>query len=136
MMRRTPMKRGTKPMARGQPLKAKAPMKRRYKPADGRENREYAMACYGEPCYLRLVPCAHKDTVVPCHANWGIYGKGGALKANDLYTVPGCLHCHHDLDQGKRLTKSERQAAWEAAYERWKPARMTKMSGDADGSPR
>lgn len=128
------MKRSTKPMKAyaikpgGMRSMKRTPMKRRYKPAAERENREYAVACYGEPCYLRLVPCAHKDTVVPCHANWAIYGKGGALKADDLYTVPGCMHCHHDLDQGKRLSKAERQAAWEAAYERWKVARMTKMS--------
>lgn len=129
MMRRTPMKRGTKPMSRGTGLKAKAPMKRRYKPAAARDNREYALACYGEPCYLRIVPCAKRETVVPCHSNQGIHGKGGALKANDLYTVPGCMHCHHELDQGKKLTKDERKAYWDRAYARWEIARVAKMSG-------
>ena len=128
MLRRTPMKRGTKSMSRDQALKAKAPMKRRYKPAAARENREYALACYGEPCYLRLVPCAHLDTVVPAHSNQQKHGKGTGHKASDIYTVPGCQACHHEIDQGHRLSKEERRAIWDAAYARWEVARVAKMT--------
>lgn len=128
MMRRAPMKRSAKPMARGQALKPKAPMKRRYKAAAARQNREYALACYGEPCYLRLVPCARRETVVPCHSNQQKHGKGTGHKADDLYTVPGCLHCHHELDQGSRLSKDERREAWDGAYARWISVRAKKMS--------
>lgn len=134
-MRRTPMKRGTKPMSRGSGLKAKAPMKRRYKPATSRENREYALACYGEPCYLRLVPCAKRETVVPAHSNQQQHGKGMGIKADDLYTVPACLHCHAELDQGHRLTKDERRLAWDRAYERWISVRSKKMSSAKSGNP-
>lgn len=135
MLRRTPMKRGTKSMSRDQALKAKAPMKRRYKPAAARENREYALACYGEPCYLRLVPCAHLDTVVPAHSNQQQHGKGMGIKADDLYTAPACLHCHIELDQGHRLSKEERRQAWDRAYERWISVRSKKMSSDESVKP-
>ena len=130
MLRRTPMKRGTKPMSRGGGLKATAPMKRRYKPQAERENREYALACYDEPCWL-LVPgirCAPRATVVPCHANQIARGKGMGLKANDLYTVPGCMNCHHEIDQGHRLSKDERRSIWDRAYAAWEVARVTKMT--------
>ena len=121
-------------MSRGQALKAKAPMKRRYKPAAARENREYALACYGEPCYLRIVPCAKRDTVVPCHSNQAIHGKGAGIKADDLYTVPGCMHCHYELDQGKNLSREQRKEAWDRAYARWKIARIAKMSCNDNGT--
>lgn len=129
-MRRTPMKRGTKPMSRGAGLKAKAPMRRRYKPQSERENREFALACYGEPCYLRVpgVQCAKRETVVPCHSNQSKHGKGAGLKADDIYTVPGCMHCHHEIDQGKRLTRAERFAIWDAAYSVWEQHRSKKMT--------
>lgn len=130
MMRRTPMKRGTKPMSRGTGLKAKGPMRRRYKPQSQRQGREYALACYGEPCYLRVpgVSCAKPDTVVPCHSNQQKHGKGTSHKADDRYTVPGCMHCHHEIDQGHRLTKDERRGIWDRAYQRWEPRRAVKMA--------
>lgn len=130
MMRRTPLKRGIKQLSRSTPLKAKAPMRRRYKPQASRPNREYALACYGEPCYLRVpgVQCANRDTVVPCHSNQSQHGKGLGLKADDEKTVPGCMHCHHEIDQGRRLSREERFAIWDRAYARWAPQRVVKMS--------
>lgn len=130
MMRRTPMKRGTKPLARGTPLRAKSRKKRQHKTNPELDRREYADACFGEPCYLRVpgVQCAGLKTVVPCHSNQGVHGKGGGLKAYDIYTVPGCMHCHHEIDQGKRLTRAERFAVWDRAYEIWSQRRVVKMS--------
>lgn len=131
------MKRGTKPMSRGSGLKAKAPMKRRYKPQAGRTNREYALACYGEPCYLRVpgVQCARRETVVPCHSNQAVHGKGLGIKAHDTYTVPGCMHCHHELDQGHRLSRDQRRDIWDRAYERWISVRTKKMSSAESVKP-
>ena len=128
MLRRTPMKRGTKPMQRGQALKAKAPMKRGYKPASTRENREYALACYGEPCFLRMpgMRCWSLDTVVPAHRN---EGKGMGLKVDDELTVPACYGCHAEYDQGKRFTREEKREFWNRAFIAWKVARVAKMSG-------
>lgn len=57
--------------------------------------------------------------MVPCHSNQGKHGKGMGIKASDKFTVPGCHACHHEIDQGMRLTREERRAAWDAAYARW-----------------
>jgi hypothetical protein len=77
-------------------------------------------ACEGQPCFLAIpaVCCGRLDTVVPCHANWSDYGKGGFRKADDKYTVPGCWTCHAWLDQGK-ASYEDKRASWENAYERW-----------------
>lgn len=130
MMRRTPMKRGTKPLARSTPLRANSRKKRPHKTNPELDRREYVDACFGEPCYLRIpgVKCAGIKTVVPCHSNQGIHGKGGGLKAYDIYTVPGCMHCHHELDQGRRLSREQRADIWNRAYERWISIRNKKMS--------
>lgn len=41
-----------------------------------------------------------RATVVACHSNLSIHGKGGARKADDHYSVWGCAECHRWLDQG------------------------------------
>lgn len=125
MMRRTPMKRGTKP------LKAKKPWRPRYKSQSKRPNREFAAACYGEQCYLR-VPGGCEGPVVPCHSNQQIHGKGMGLKADDYYTVPGCRRCHHEIDQGKELSKDGRRAVWDKSFEAWLPRRGAKMNEQGD----
>lgn len=82
---------------------------------------DYLAMCRGQPCYL-LVPgmAAHPiDTVVPAHSNQSIHGKGMGMKALDIYTVPGCIHCHAEIDQGMRFTKAEKFSIWDAAYQRW-----------------
>lgn len=82
---------------------------------------DYLAMCRGQPCYL-LVPgvAVHPiDTVVPAHSNQSIHGKGMGLKALDIYSVPGCAACHHEIDQGAHFTKAEKFAIWDAAYQRW-----------------
>lgn len=133
MMRRTPMKRGTKPLARRKPMsQGTSPIKRR-RPRK-RPDRAFADACFGQPCYL-LVPgveCAARNTVVPCHSNSQADGKGMGIKAKDERTVPGCMHCHYEIDQGKRLTKEERRDVWLRAYARWQPVRDVIMEVVSD----
>lgn len=50
------------------------------------------------------------------HANWGVYGKGMGQKAHDCFVAALCQDCHHEIDQGKELTKEERQQQWESAW--------------------
>lgn len=128
MMRRTPMNRGTAP------LKAKKRWKPRYKPESEREGREYALACYGEPCYLRIDRICTHANVVPCHSNQIKHGKGKGLKAKDEFTVPGCECCHYELDQGRTLTKDQRRDIWDGAYLRWAPRRAKKMGIEHDSA--
>ncbi|WP_254601823.1 nuclease domain-containing protein [Cupriavidus taiwanensis] len=140
LTRRTAMKPGG-PLQRRTSLRATAwqrqtaglvpsPFKKKRPKRRPMAERRYALACRGEPCYL-LIPGApeHRlDTVVDCHSNQLKHGKGGAIKAQDLYTVPGCAWCHHQIDQGNRLTKEERRAYWDDAYRRWVPVRAIKLA--------
>lgn len=93
--------------------------------------RRYALACRGEPCYLLIpgAPSHDRETVVDCHSNQLKHGKGGAIKAADEKTVPGCAWCHHAIDQGNWLTKEQRRNYWDDAYQRWVPVRAVKLAG-------
>lgn len=141
-LKRTPMKASSKPLARSSTLKTSKPMQRSDKPlaratapmrarsktnSDPRPKTGEAELCRGQQCYL-LVPgvLAHPvDTVVPCHSNAERHGKGMGMKAHDRYTVPGCLYCHSEIDQGMRFTREEKFALWDDAFARWKPVRET-----------
>lgn len=122
MLRRSPLQRKT-PMARA-PFKRRAPKKRR-----GWHEPKYLAACRGAACFLQLAGICQGacETVVPCHANWSEYGKGAGIKAKDIFTVPGCFHCHRELDQGFSLTREQKRAAWEWAFNRWQPVRAAKL---------
>jgi hypothetical protein len=67
----------------------------------------------------REIPCQHcgvdDGTVVAAHANWG-GGRGRSIKANDNLIASLCFCCHSELDQGKNLTKEERQTMWLTAH--------------------
>jgi hypothetical protein len=43
-------------------------------------------------------------------------GKGRGIKANDYRIAALCYTCHHELDQGNKLSKQERVDMWEAAH--------------------
>lgn len=144
--RTTPMSRGSstlstkKPMERGQAQLARAakPMRAKSKTnSDPRPKTGEAELCRGQPCYL-LVPgiMSHPgDTVVPCHSNQAIHGKGKGIKAHDRYTVPGCMHCHHAIDQSGQFTRAEKFALWDAAFARWEVARARLLKSQDEDSP-
>lgn len=132
-LRRTPMKPGTKPLLSHTPMARGEAKIRRVRPkaqkpkraAREEEDRDLMDMCRGVTCYL-LVPGVFRhatDTVVPCHSNQSIHGKGASLKAHNRFTVPGCHQCHYEIDQGMRLTKEEKFAIWDRAYERWEQVR-------------
>lgn len=56
---------------------------------------------------------------MPCHSNQQRHGKGVGLKSHDVFTVPGCLACHRELDFGKNLSREEKQNAFQLAHEQW-----------------
>ena len=71
-------------------------------------------ACREIPCQL----CGAADgTVVAAHSNQAKHGKGRGIKASDQYVAALCFNCHHEIDQGARMTKAARQEAWELAHE-------------------
>lgn len=121
-MKRSPLKPGTKGLARGKPMaRATKPIRQRSKTNAKRDSGGEDKLCRGQCCYLAIPGCCRGDiaSVVPCHSNQIRHGKGKGIKALDLYTVPGCRACHAELDQGKRFTKEEKFSIWDAAYARW-----------------
>jgi hypothetical protein len=77
----------------------------------------------GMPCLL-AVPgiCLGHDsrTTVACHSNNSKHGKAKARKADDQYSVWGCMACHRWLDQpigANGPTREERRAAFDLAHE-------------------
>jgi hypothetical protein len=55
------------------------------------------------------VMCGAQDgTVVAAHSNLQEHGKGMGLKAHDGMAAWLCHRCHSQLDQGKAMTKHEK----------------------------
>ena len=66
---------------------------------------------------LDCTHCGSGTMVQAAHTNWG-HGKGRSIKADDNLVAALCLRCHYAIDQGKDLSKEERQELWEAAHRR------------------
>ena len=65
------------------------------------------------PCQL----CGAQDgTVVAAHSNQMRDGKGRGLKAHDYRIAALCFKCHHEIDQGAKMSRQERLDAWEEAH--------------------
>jgi hypothetical protein len=141
MKRSAPMKRSAfkrpepKPfaLASKQTTLRRSAMKSRVKKVTVAEGAKYLEACRGEECYLRVpgVCCsigwAH-ESVVDCHSNQSRHGKAGAMKAKNIFTVPGCGPCHAWIDQNRVGTpKQEKYDIWDRAYAEWEPVRNRKM---------
>ena len=78
---------------------------------------------YRNPKLLKSIieaPCMHcgisDGTVVAAHSNQLRDGKGRGIKAHDYRIAALCYTCHHELDQGNKLSKQERVDMWEAAH--------------------
>lgn len=128
--RKTPMSRGSwKSSPSAATLKRRSTMKSRAKKPTVAEGSKYLAACRGAPCFLN-VKCPWTDwadpTVVDCHSNQSIHGKGGALKAKHWFTVPGCAACHEWLDRSGAAWE-QKCAVFNAALVRWEPVRARKM---------
>jgi len=69
---------------------------------------------------VRLSPCQNcgvsDGTVVAAHSNQLRDGKGRGLKAQDYRIAALCFTCHFDIDQGSKLSKTERVEIWEEAH--------------------
>lgn len=81
---------------------------------------------YRNPALLRLAAecprcmgCGrHNDgSVVAAHSNSARDGKGRSLKAHDYRIAFLCTYpCHHEIDQGSKLSREERTSFWEEAH--------------------
>lgn len=64
---------------------------------------------------IRALPCAEcgaSPRSQAAHSNFGIHGKGKALKADDRYTIPLCVTCHQGLDQNLSQQTRQQQLDW------------------------
>jgi hypothetical protein len=76
-------------------------------------NKKLLEACREMPCQH----CGAEDgTVVAAHSNQLRDGKGKGIKAHDYRVAALCFKCHADIDQGKALTKHQKQYLWEEAH--------------------
>lgn len=120
------MKAWNSTLKRGASQLKRSPMKRRSPKRRAGHNSAMRNACRGQQCYLAVpwvcLGAAGIYTVVPCHSNDPKHGKAMGLKADDIYTVPGCMACHQWLDQGP-APKQLKRDIWELAYSRWAPVR-------------
>ena len=90
----------------------------------------------GRQCLL-LVPgvcCFNPATTVACHSNLSQHGKAGARKADDCYSVWGCIACHTWLDQGL-APATEKSAAFMLALQRQASA-WERIADAPDAKPR
>ena len=91
----------------------------------------------GQQCLL-LVPgiCTNDSTtVVCCHSNLAIHGKGERRKADDHYSAWGCAACHSWLDQGP-APAARKEAVFMAAHLRqvlaWRALALAADTHDRD----
>jgi hypothetical protein len=71
--------------------------------------------------HVRGLPCARcwtEGRTQVSHSNALLDGKGRGIKAYPWRVAALCVECHALIDQGKDMTRAERQAAWESAH-RW-----------------
>jgi hypothetical protein len=60
---------------------------------------------------------ADDGTVVAAHSNQSKHGKGRSIKASDVYVASLCHQCHAEIDQGKRLSREDRNLVWTMAHQ-------------------
>ncbi|MGM8939539.1 DUF968 domain-containing protein [Psychrobacter glaciei] len=61
---------------------------------------------------LSCCQCGASPRSEAAHSNFGIHGKGKALKACDKYTIPLCRSCHARLDQNLSQQTRQQQLDW------------------------
>ena len=68
----------------------------------------------------RELPCQHcgreDGTVCGAHANSLAYDKGRGIKADDNRAASLCHRCHTEIDQGSRLSRTDRDQIWHVAH--------------------
>jgi len=84
---------------------------------------EIQMAVRELPCTAPLLSsptslmfyCGSRGTAW-AHSNWEVHGKGKNIKASDEFVAAMCSACHHELDQGHRLSEEQRKRFWWIAH--------------------
>lgn len=53
----------------------------------------------------------------PMHSNQQRHGRGLGLKAADHFHAAGCNECHDLIDKSSTLSREEKEALWQRAFE-------------------
>lgn len=81
-------------------------------------NKAIRDAARGEQCTMNSPACNYDpSTVVFCHSNYGLHGKGSGQKADDVFGFFGCAECHRWYDTGP-ASKVEKLEAFFYAWSR------------------
>jgi hypothetical protein len=64
------------------------------------------------PCMIQIPGICNGDsrTVVACHSNMSIHGRGFSFKSHDWACSWCCAACHRAIDSGTRLTREEKES--------------------------
>lgn len=83
-------------------------------------SKELLRSAQGQDCTLRIdgVCNGNPETVVAAHSNQYIHGKGGALKAHDIFSAWACSDCHREIDQGMKFSYEQKNTIWQRGFER------------------
>lgn len=78
-------------------------------------NKKILQAAKGEDCTMQSPNCnGDRATVVACHSNMLVHGKGKGLKAHDLFIFFGCSGCHEFYDRGAATRDEKEWYFWRA----------------------
>jgi hypothetical protein len=80
-------------------------------------NRDLLDLAYELDCTAQIDGTCEGGKGEPAHSNQSIHGKGGALKAHDVFFASMCRACHREIDQGRKFTREEKFAIWQRAHE-------------------
>lgn len=77
-------------------------------------NKALLEACRKLPCQM----CGVEDgTVCAAHSNLGRHGHGMGIKSHDTFVAALCAKHHFEIDNGKTLSREERENEWTMAHE-------------------
>lgn len=80
-------------------------------------NRRLLDLAYELACMVQLPGICEGGRGEPAHSNRARHGKGGAMKAHDIFFAAACRSCHRELDQGRSMTREEKFEVWQRAHE-------------------
>jgi len=83
-------------------------------------NKKILKAAEGEDCTMHSPMCnGDRATVVFCHSNMQVHGKGRGLKSQDIFGFFGCSGCHRYYDQSDATKEEKEWYFWRAMSRTW-----------------
>jgi hypothetical protein len=74
--------------------------------------------CHRLTCQVRIEGVCDGGPGEASHSNLSEHGHGTALKSHDCFVAAACRSCHREIDQGRRLTRAQKQLYWRIGFDR------------------